>query len=72
VSFVPLALEERLLAAYARYEQVYGAGNRDEVVTARLELCEALLASGDPLPPAVLLQMQADRAELAQRVVVDA
>ena len=66
---MPLASEERLLAAYARYEEVFGSGSRDRVVAARLQLCEALMECGEPLPPQVLLQMQADRQELSQRVV---
>jgi hypothetical protein len=69
VSFVPVASEERLLAAFARYEEVFGAGNRDRMIAARLELCEALLECGEMLAPPVLVQMQADRQELAQRVV---
>jgi hypothetical protein len=70
VSIVPLAAQERLSAAFARYEAVYGSGDRNALVAARLELCLALQECGEELPAAVLAQMERDRAELAQRPVL--
>jgi hypothetical protein len=69
VSIVHLAAEERLSAAFGRYEAAYGFEDRVELVAARLELCAALLACGEELPSPVLAQMDCDRAELAPSAV---
>jgi hypothetical protein len=72
VTVVPLAADERLLAAFARYHAAW-AVRGDELVAARLELCEALLEVGEVLAPELCEQMQADRAALlAQQVSVSA
>lgn len=71
MNVVPLASDERLLAAFSRYNaawSVQGAG----LVAARLELCEALLAVGESLAPELYEQMAADRAFLAEQVPITA
>jgi hypothetical protein len=60
-----------LLAAFARYHAAYAA-QAEEIVAARLELCEALLEVGEMLAPELHQQMAADRATLASRVPVSA
>ncbi|MDT7536838.1 MAG: hypothetical protein QOE84_460 [Actinomycetota bacterium] len=70
MSIVPLAAQERLSAAFAHYEAVYGSGDRNALVAARLELCLALQECGEELPGSVLAQMERDRAELAQQPVL--
>jgi hypothetical protein len=68
VTVVPLAAVERLSAAFARYDAAWTL--QDEgVVAARIELCEALLDSGEVLPVEVRAQLACDRAVLAERVV---
>ena len=71
MNVVPLASDERLLAAFARYNaawSVKGVG----LAEARLELCEALLAVGESLAPELYEQMAADRAYLEQNVRITA
>ncbi len=65
MTVVALAADERLMAAFKRYETAWSASG-DELVAARLELCEALMAVGEMLAPELLQQMAADRATLAQ------
>jgi hypothetical protein len=71
VTVVPLAADERLLAAFARYHAAWTTQG-DELVAARLELCESLLEVGESLAPELLEQMAADRATLARSVPVSA
>lgn len=66
---VPLAADERLSTAFARYEAAW-TGDEDDLPAARLELCQALLACGEQLPPSVLAQMDRDRAALVPAQVV--
>jgi hypothetical protein len=68
VSLVPLAAHERLSAAFARYEDAYRTAERDELVAARIELCQVLLECGEDLEPAVTAQLARDRAELERLV----
>jgi hypothetical protein len=68
-TIVPLAADERLLAAYARYDAEW-ATRGDGLVAARVELCEALLACGEQLAPAVTAQLARDRAALVQRIEI--
>ena len=68
---VPLAADERLLAAFARYHAAYSAQG-DELVAARLELCESLLEVGEMLAPELHQQMALDRETLARQVPVSA
>ena len=71
MTVVALAADERLKAAFKRYEGAW-AGSSDGLVAARLELCEALLAVGEMLAPELVQQMAADRATLSQLVAVSA
>jgi hypothetical protein len=71
VNVVPLAADERLLAAFARYHAAWSAQGH-ELVSARLELCEALLDVGEMLAPELIEQMAVDRETLAQRVAISA
>lgn len=66
---VALAADERLWAAFARYDAVWGAAG-EELPAARLELCRALLACGEQLPALVLAQMEVDRALVEDRRVI--
>ena len=61
MAVVRLAAQERLSAAFARYDAVWKARG-DDLPAARLELCLALLACGEVLEPAVVAQMERDRA----------
>jgi hypothetical protein len=70
-TIVPLAADERLLAAYARYDAEWAARG-EGLVAARIELCEALLACGEQLAPAVVAQLTRDRAGLVRLVDVTA
>jgi hypothetical protein len=63
---VRLAAQERLVAAYARYDEVWDRGEHDALPTARLELCLALMECGEVLPPPVHAQMDRDRAAIAR------
>jgi hypothetical protein len=67
---VRLAAEERLVAAYARYDEVWDRGEHDALPSARLELCLALLACGEELPPPVIAQMDRDRTAIAPPLLV--
>jgi hypothetical protein len=69
VKVVPLAADERLSAAFARYDDEWSKGG-DGLTAARIELCEALLACGETLPPVVVTQLAVDRAAVAARVVI--
>jgi hypothetical protein len=69
VAVVPLAADERLSAAFARYDAEWMTGG-EGLPAARLELCEALLACGESLPESVRAQMARDRASAGQRVAV--
>ena len=71
MTVVPLASDERLIAAFARYHAAWTAQG-DELISARLELCEALLEVGEMLAPELHEQMAADRAALEERVAVSA
>ncbi|MCU1591612.1 MAG: hypothetical protein JWP11_2868 [Frankiales bacterium] len=70
MSAVPLAAHERLSAAFARYDALWGTQG-DDLPAARLELCLALLACGETLPAPVLAQMERDRAAVSERVVIE-
>lgn len=70
VTIVRLAAEERLLAAYARYDAAWASGRDEEVPAARLELCHALLDCGEVLASEVLAQMHRDQATVARPVVI--
>ena len=75
MNVVPLASDERLLAAFARYNAAWstqGTTKGAGLAAARLELCEALLAVGESLAPELYEQMAADRAFLAEQVAVTA
>jgi hypothetical protein len=61
---VRLAAQERLVAAFARYDAVWSEGPLDELPATRYELCLALIACGEVLPAPVLAQMDRDRAAL--------
>jgi hypothetical protein len=65
MAVVRLAAEERMLAAFARYDAVWPNGPQLEVAAARVELCQALLALGEVLPPEVLAQVERDQAAVA-------
>ncbi|MBK5305710.1 MAG: hypothetical protein JJD92_03385 [Frankiaceae bacterium] len=67
MTVVHLSSDERLLAAFARYNAAW-LHQGDGLVAARLELCEALLAVGESLAPELYAQMAADRAALGQQV----
>jgi hypothetical protein len=68
VKVVPLAADERLSAAFARYDAEWAARG-EGLITARIELCEALLACSEPLPDGVITQLALDRAALTQQVI---
>jgi hypothetical protein len=69
---VPLASDERLKKAFARYNAAW-VQQGEELAAARLALCEALLEVGESLAPELHEQMVLDRAALAaQRVPVSA
>ena len=70
MSEVRLAAEERLLAAYARYDLAWVTGDAAALPAARLELSLALMDCGEELPGPVLSQMDRDRAELGRPVVI--
>jgi hypothetical protein len=70
MAVVPLSAHERLSAAFARYDALWVTGG-DDLPAARLELCRALLACGDQLPPSVLAQMERDRAAVEDRQVIE-
>jgi hypothetical protein len=70
MSVVRLAAEERLTAAFARYDDAWGGDDERAVVVARIELCEALAALGEVLPPTVRAQLERDRALLAALDVI--
>ncbi|MDX6197777.1 MAG: hypothetical protein QOJ79_928 [Actinomycetota bacterium] len=71
MTVVPLAADERLLTAFARYHAAWSVQG-EELVSARLELCEALLDVGEMLAPELVQQMAVDRETLAQRVAISA
>ena len=70
MTVVRLAAEERLTAAFARYDAAWGSAGQLEVVVARIELCEALADLGEVLPPPVCAQLARDRALLAALEVI--
>ena len=70
MSIVHLAAQERLTAAFGRYEVAYAAGVRGPLLEARIELCEALVAAGEELAPEVVAQLERDRAELEAMAVI--
>lgn len=67
---VPLAVDDRLSKAFARYDAAW-VKQDDELVAARLALCEMLVELGESLPPELHDQMAVDRAVL-QPVAVSA
>jgi hypothetical protein len=71
VTVVNLASDERLLAAFRRYDEAWSEQGL-ALVAARLELCEALLAVGEMLAPELQAQMAEDRATLNQEAAVSA
>ena len=71
MTVVPLAADERLAAAFKRYQAAWEVKGY-ELVAARLELCEALLAVGETLAPELQAQMAEDRDALAARIPVSA
>lgn len=60
-----------LRAAYARYEAASERADREELVTARLSLCSALVATGWDAPEPVQEQMQRDEKTLRRLREVD-
>ena len=68
-AIVHVAADERLLAAYARYDAEWSRRG-DGLIEARIELCEALLACGEALPREALAQLDRDRAIVAKSVAV--
>jgi hypothetical protein len=70
MTVVPLSAHERLSAAFARYDALWVTGG-DELPAARLELCRALVECGDQLEPALLAQMDLDRATVESRQVIE-
>lgn len=60
-----------LRSAYARYEAAQETGDREELVTARLALCSALVATGWEAPEAVQEQMHRDEKTLRRLRDVD-
>lgn len=60
---VPLAADERLAKAFARYNAAW-VKQGEELVAARLALCEMLLEVGEALAPELHEQMALDRAAL--------
>lgn len=70
MTVVRLAAEERLLAAYARYDRAWAVVGSADLVPARLELCRALLDCGELLPPEVQSQMARDGAALDKPHVI--
>jgi hypothetical protein len=71
VTALPLAADERLVAAFKRYEAAWAVKGY-ELTAARLELCEALLAVGETLAPELQAQMDEDRDALAAQVAISA
>ena len=53
MTVVRLAAEERLVAAFARYDAVWPDGEPLEVAADRLELCRAMLDLDETLPAEV-------------------
>ena len=70
MTVVRLAAEERLTAAFARYDAAWGSAGQLEVVVARIELCEALADRGEALSAAGLRPLARDRALLAALEVI--
>lgn len=70
MTIVRLAAEERLTAAFARYDEAWSGDDQLAIVAARIELCEALAALGEVLPPPVRAQLDRDRALLAALDVI--
>lgn len=62
MTVVQLAAEERLAAAFTRYDAVWPDGRPQDVVAARIALCRALLDVDEVLPPAALSQLARDEA----------
>ncbi len=67
---VRLAAEERLTAAFARYDAAWDAWDDIATAAARVELRAALVDLGEMLPPPVRAQLERDRALLAAREAV--
>jgi hypothetical protein len=70
MAVVRLAAEERLTAAFGRYDAAWSGEDQLEIVSARIELCDALAALGEILPPPVRAQLERDRALLAALEVI--
>ncbi len=70
VPVVPLAADERLAKAFARYNAAW-VNQGEELIAARLDLCELLLEVGEELAPELHEQMALDRAAL-DRIAVSA
>lgn len=62
MTVVRLAAEERLAAAFARYDAVWPDGRPQDIVAARIALCRALLDVDELLPPEALAQLARDEA----------
>ena len=60
-----------LKAAYERYEVALAEADREELVTARLALCAALVGTGWSAPEAVQEQMRRDEKTLRRLRDVD-
>ncbi len=69
MTVVRLAAEERLLAAFARYDAAWLAAAAQDVSTARIELCRALLDLDEVLPVEVLAQLARDESAVARSLV---
>ena len=63
---------QALKEAYARYEAAQEVADREELVTARLSLCLALMDTGWSPPEAVQEQMHRDEKTLRRLRDVDA
>ena len=61
---IPLDVDDRLRAAYERYELAQQFGDREELVTARRALCIALMATGWEAPEQVREQIRRDEQTL--------
>ncbi len=70
MTVVRLAAEERLVAAFARYDAVWPDGEPLELAADRLELCRAMLDLDETLPAEVLAQMARDEAAVARAAVL--
>lgn len=66
MSAIRLSAEERLTAAFDRYDDLWPDGDAVELAASRSELCCSMLELGEVLPPQVRAQMARDQGDLAR------